>query len=118
MRRYGEAAASGTQPHGQYGEQPASAVVPRGIRTEVSDNDRVGKVLQVTLSPLTLFAMRRLRAFWLGDTDLAPVSLFRVLYGVQLFNWVWQLYPNLSAFFTDEGILPRRDLLGTFADRF
>jgi hypothetical protein len=40
------------------------------------------------------------------------------LYGLQLFNWVWQLYPNLNAFFTDEGILPRRDLLGTFADRF
>ena len=61
---------------------------------------------------------RRLREFWLGSTDLAPLSLFRILYGVQFFNWIWQLYPNLSAFFTDEGILPRRELMVTFADRF
>src|SRR4029079_5655419 len=60
----------------------------------------------------------RLREFWLGSTDLAPLSLFRILYGVQLFNWIWQLYPNLSAFFTDEGILPRRSLMVSFADRF
>src|SRR4029078_8852537 len=59
----------------------------------------------------------RLREFWLGSTDLAPLSLFRILYGVQLFNWIWQLYPNLSAFFTDEGILPRRALLVNYADR-
>ena len=63
-------------------------------------------------------AARRLREFWVGETDLAPLSLFRILYGVQLFNWVWQLYPNLNAFFTDEGILPRRALMTTFADRF
>ena len=62
--------------------------------------------------------MRRLREFWLGSTDLAPLSLFRILYGVQLFNWIWQLYPNLSAFFTDEGILPRRALMVSYADRF
>ena len=40
------------------------------------------------------------------------------LYGLQLFNWIWQLYPNLSAFFTDEGILPRRALMVSYADRF
>ena len=62
--------------------------------------------------------MRLLREFWLGEADLAPVSLFRILYGIQLFNWVWQLYPNLSAFFTDEGILPRRSALTYYADRF
>ena len=62
--------------------------------------------------------MKRVREFWVGDTDLAPLSLFRILYGAQLFNWIWQLYPHLSAFFTDEGILPRRALLETFADRF
>lgn len=62
--------------------------------------------------------MRPLREFWLGSTDLAPLSLFRILYGIQLFNWIWQLYPDLSAFFTDEGILPRRALMVTFADRF
>jgi hypothetical protein len=62
--------------------------------------------------------MRRLRDFWLGETDLAPIALFRILFGLQLFNWFWQLYPNLAAFFTDEGILPRRDLLLTYGDRF
>jgi len=61
---------------------------------------------------------KRFRDFWLGSTDLAPLALFRILYGVQLFNWIWQLYPNLSAFFTDEGILPRRSLMVNFADRF
>jgi hypothetical protein len=58
-----------------------------------------------------------LREFWLGQIDLAPVSAFRILFGVQLINWVWQLYPNLYAFFTDEGILPRRDVLVQFFDR-
>jgi hypothetical protein len=62
--------------------------------------------------------MKRLRDFWIGSTDLAPLSLFRILYGVQLFNWIWQLYPNLGAYFTDEGVLPRRALMVTYADRF
>ena len=46
--------------------------------------------------------MTRLRTFWFGEVDLAPVALFRILYGLQLFNWFWQLLPNLNAFFTDE----------------
>lgn len=62
--------------------------------------------------------VRRLRSFWLGETDLAPVAVFRILYGLQLFNWSWQLYPNLNAFFTDEGILPRREVIVTYSDRF
>jgi hypothetical protein len=53
--------------------------------------------------------MRRLRAFWFGEADVAPVALFRILFGLLLFNWFWQLFPNLTAFFTDEGILPRRE---------
>src|SRR5688500_11106149 len=53
--------------------------------------------------------MRRLRAFWFGEADLAPVALFRIFFGLLLFNWFWQLFPNLTAFFTDEGILPRRE---------
>jgi hypothetical protein len=52
--------------------------------------------------------MGRLRGFWFGEADIAPVALFRILFGVQLLNWFWQLFPNLTAFFTDEGILPRR----------
>ena len=62
--------------------------------------------------------MKRLREFWLGEVDLAPLSLFRVLYGIQLFNWIWQLWPNLYAFFSDEGILPRQELVLHFGDRF
>jgi predicted DCC family thiol-disulfide oxidoreductase YuxK len=58
-------------------------------------------------------AVERLRGFWFGQTDLAPLGLFRILYGALLFNWFWQLGPNLRAFFTDEGLLPRQ-LLGTF----
>ncbi len=58
-----------------------------------------------------------LRSFWLGQTDLAPIALFRILYGLQLFNWYWQLYPNLTAFFTDEGIFPRRQLIAFYPDR-
>jgi hypothetical protein len=61
--------------------------------------------------------MRRLREFWLGQIDMAPVSAFRILFGLQLFNWIWQLYPNLTAFFTDEGILPRRDVLLQYGER-
>lgn len=61
--------------------------------------------------------MRRLRDFWFGETDVAPVALFRILFGVQLFNWFWQLFPNLTAFFTDEGILPRHELSLAEPDR-
>src|SRR5712664_1892932 len=60
--------------------------------------------------------MRRLRDFWLGEADVAPVALFRILFGLLLFNWFWQLFPNLTAFFTDDGILPRADIAG-YPDR-
>ena len=55
--------------------------------------------------------LQRLAAFWVGEVDLAPLALFRIVFGLLLFNWFWQLYPNLGAFFTDEGMLPRRSLL-------
>lgn len=61
--------------------------------------------------------MRRLRDFWFGEADVAPVALFRILFGILLFNWFWQLFPNLTAFFTDEGILPRADIAGSYPDR-
>lgn len=61
--------------------------------------------------------MDRLRSFWLGEADLAPVAFFRILYGLQLLNWFWQLYPNLTAFFTDDGIFPRRQLLAFHPER-
>jgi hypothetical protein len=61
--------------------------------------------------------MRRLRDFWFGEADVAPVALFRILFGLLLFNWFWQLFPNLTAFFTDAGILPRNDLASSYSDR-
>jgi len=61
--------------------------------------------------------MRRLRAFWFGEADVAPVALFRILFGLLLLNWFWQLFPNLTAFFTDEGILPRHELVRSDPDR-
>src|SRR5438552_1921355 len=61
--------------------------------------------------------MRRLRDFWFGEADVAPVALFRILFGLLLFNWFWQLYPTLTAFFTDAGILPRSDLASSYPDR-
>jgi vitamin K-dependent gamma-carboxylase-like protein len=66
----------------------------------------------------TLDPMSRLREFWIGQADLAPVALFRIVYGIELFNWFWQLFPNLAAFFTDEGIMPRAELVSFFPDRF
>jgi len=61
--------------------------------------------------------VKRLQSFWVGEADMAHVALFRILYGLQLFNYFWQLYPNLGAFFTDEGIFPRRQLLAFYPER-
>jgi hypothetical protein len=61
--------------------------------------------------------VKRLQAFWTGEIDIAPVALFRILFGLQLFNYFWQLYPNLTAFFTDEGIFPRRQLIVFYPER-
>src|SRR5438067_12396366 len=64
-----------------------------------------------------LSVVQRFREFWIGQVDLAPVALFRIVYGIELFNWFWQLFPNLTAFFTDEGIIPRSELESFFPDR-
>jgi hypothetical protein len=61
--------------------------------------------------------VRAVRSFWFGEADIAPVALFRILFGLLLFNWFWQLFPNLNAFFTDEGILHRRELALSDPDR-
>jgi hypothetical protein len=51
-----------------------------------------------------------MECFCFGQTDLAPVGLFRILFGLQLFNWFWQLSPYLTAFFTDDGLLTAESL--------
>jgi len=45
------------------------------------------------------------------------VALFRIVFGILLFNWFWQLFPNLEAFFTDGGILSRHELSLAYPDR-
>jgi hypothetical protein len=62
--------------------------------------------------------VKREVAFWNGQTDIAPVALFRIVYGVLTFNWFWQLLPNLAQFFTDQGMLPRASQVTFFGAQF
>jgi predicted DCC family thiol-disulfide oxidoreductase YuxK len=62
--------------------------------------------------------LARLSQFWCGQADLAPLALFRIAYGAMLFGWFWQLLPNMTPFFTDEGMLPRSLLLTLHPLRF
>lgn len=62
--------------------------------------------------------MRREMAFWFGEIDLAPVAVFRIALGLLSFNWFWQLYPNLTQFYTDEGIFPRSSQVFFFPRHF
>lgn len=57
-------------------------------------------------------------AFWNGQVDVAPVALFRIVFGVLTVNWFWQLLPNLTPFFTDQGMLPRGSQLEFFGASF
>jgi len=66
----------------------------------------------------TLELMRGERAFWWGQADVAPVALFRIVYGILAVNWFWQLLPNLTAFFTDEGMFPRLSQVTFFGLQF
>lgn len=60
----------------------------------------------------------RLTDFWLGETDIAPVCLFRLVYGALLALWLLQLLPDLSAFFTDEGVFPRFEAVTAYPGVF
>lgn len=62
--------------------------------------------------------MKRELAFWNGQADVAPVALFRIVFGVLTVNWFWQLLPNLTAFFSDEGMLPRASQITFFGAQF
>ena len=62
--------------------------------------------------------MKRESRFWWGQTDLAPVAVFRIVFGLLTFNWFWQLYPHLSQFFTDEGMFPRSSQVSFFPLHF
>ncbi|MDQ6859410.1 MAG: HTTM domain-containing protein [Chloroflexota bacterium] len=62
--------------------------------------------------------MKRELGFWSGQADVAPIALFRVIYGVLAVNWFWQLLPNLAQFFSDEGMLPRASQVTFFGAQF
>jgi Vitamin K-dependent gamma-carboxylase len=60
--------------------------------------------------------------FWFAPVSTAPLAVFRIVFGVLVFFWTLSLLPELSAFFTKGGILPRQQhytggawgLFGTF----
>lgn len=62
--------------------------------------------------------MYRESRFWWGETDIAPLAVFRILFGLLTVNWFWQLYPNLTQFFTDEGMFPRSSQILFFPHHF
>src|SRR5688572_6445913 len=39
--------------------------------------------------------LARLAQFWCGQADLAPLALFRIVFGAMLFGWFWQLLPHM-----------------------
>jgi hypothetical protein len=60
--------------------------------------------------------------FWFEPVSTAPLAVFRVVFGLVLFFWTLSLLPELSPFFTKNGILPQQahltggawGLFGTF----
>jgi predicted DCC family thiol-disulfide oxidoreductase YuxK len=70
-----------------------------------------------SLASKGLAPLRKLRGFWLGETDLAPLGLFRIVFGALLVMWFAQLGQDLEAFYTDVGMLPRAFLFAIYPDR-
>src|SRR5437867_2901120 len=54
------------------------------------------------------------RQFWFGQTNMAPLSMLRIVYAVLLIVWLGQLWPDLAAFFSDEGMMPRSQLVSSY----
>jgi hypothetical protein len=50
------------------------------------------------------------RAFWLGTVDARALGLFRITLGLTLLHDLADWIPDLRAFMTDEGMLPRSTL--------
>jgi len=59
-------------------------------------------------------------SFWLGELDLRPLGLTRIVFGAVLFMCVADIGPYLVAFLSDDGVAPRYALLNGLArlDRF
>lgn len=60
--------------------------------------------------------------FWFEPVSTAPLAVFRIVFGLILFFWTLSLLPELSPFFTKDGVLPQQPhltggswgLFGTF----
>jgi len=50
--------------------------------------------------------------FWFEPVSTASLGVFRIVFGLVLFLWTLSLLPDLSAFFTQGGILPRQPHFG------
>jgi hypothetical protein len=50
------------------------------------------------------------RAFWLGTVDARALGLFRIAFGLTLLHDLADWIPDLHAFLTDDGMLPRSTL--------
>ena len=46
--------------------------------------------------------------FWFERISTATLAVFRIVFGLILFFWTLSLLPDLSAFFTKEGLLPQQ----------
>lgn len=74
--------------------------------------------MRVETDLLRWASTKRELGFWNGQADVAPVALYRIVYGILAFNWFWQLLPNLGAFYTDEGMFPRTSQIAFFPLHF
>jgi predicted DCC family thiol-disulfide oxidoreductase YuxK len=59
-------------------------------------------------------------SYWLGELDLRPLGLMRIVFGAVLFAAVADIGPVLFTFLSDDGVIPRHALLNGLArlDRF
>ncbi len=59
-------------------------------------------------------------SYWLGEIDLRPLGLMRIVFGAVLFMSVADIAPVLFTFMSDDGVMPRHALLNGLyrLDRF
>lgn len=88
----------------------AAPVRPLAPRTEPGRDTSRGSRRESLSSRLA----RRLGS----PTDLAPLCAFRVAFGALLIVWYVQLAPDMGAFYSDSGMLPRSALLALDGNRF
>lgn len=63
-------------------------------------SDRPGPQTRISENPLHL-------SFWFGEVDPRPAAIFRIVLGLTLLHYLGGLSVDVSAFFSDSGMLPR-----------